>query len=457
MTNSKTPTLALVLSALLALVAFAATAAGASAKTKTIQVSVRSNGAEGPASSDFPGLSGDGRYSCFESLNPLTGHDAGMDDDVFVHDRRTGKTKRASVKSNGKEVPGAFSADSCSLSGDGHLVAFRSGAPLVGSDTNGTEDIYVHNMKTGKTKRASLLSSGDQVFADDDNPRISANGRFVAWDTDGAFSIDDINSFKDVYRHDLKTGKTEQVSLRNDGGQAGGAQSGDSTEPSLSADGQKVAFQSYDNQMTADTDYQFQIDRDVFVRNLKNDTTARASLSSNGDEPTYPMQVPPSNVNSSHPVISGDGKFVAFTSFGVYNGNDDNLNFSDVYIHAMSSGKTSLVSLKSNGNQGTGESGYTDPHPIEISATGRFVAFDSQAQLGAQDTDSSGDVYVRDRLDHTTKLVTLRSNGKPLGNVDAALPALSADGKWVAWASADPYVGSDTNGDSDIFERGPLR
>ena len=67
-----------------------------------------------------------------------------------------------------------------------------------------------------------------------------------------------------------------------------------------------------------------------------------------------------------------------------------------------------------------------------------------------------GDVYVRDRKAGKTKLVTVTSSGKPRDKVDAAPPALSANGKWVAFASADPYVGSDHNTESDIFERGPL-
>jgi Tol biopolymer transport system component len=453
MTNSKTRTLALVLSALLAL---AATAASASAKTKTVRVSVRSNGDEGPVDSDFPGLSGDGRYSCFESLSQFTGGDSGMDDDIFVHDRKSGKTKRASVKSNGKEPAGPSGADSCSLSANGRMVAFRSDAALVGDDANTYIDVYVHDMKTGKTTRASVKSNGDEIFSDVENPRISGNGRYVAWDTEGSYSTNDINNQSDVYRHDLQTGKTVQVSLRSDGSQAGDMFSAGATEPSLSADGQKVAYQSDDDMMTPDTDYDNQIDSDVFVRNLKNDTTIRASLSSNGAEPTYPMQTPPSNVNSRHPVISGDGRFVAFNSDGIFNGSDTN-NFDDVWIRNLGAQKTALVSLKSNGQQAIGTSGYTDPHPIEISTNGRFVAFDSQAKLGPQDTDMVGDVYIRDRKKQSTKLVTLRSNGKPLTNVDAALPALSGDGKFVAWASSDKYAGGDTNNDSDIFERGPLK
>jgi Tol biopolymer transport system component len=419
----------------------------------TKRVSVSSNGEEGKYGSDFPSVSADGRYVCFESLNKLTGGDAGVDDDVFVHDRKTGKTARASVRSNGKEPAGPSDSDSCSLSADGRLVAFRSDGALVGRDTNGYQDVYIHDMKTGKTTRASVKSDGTQVFADSQDPRISGNGRYVAWDTDGAFSGADVNGYLDVYRHDLSTGKTQQVSLRNNGSQPA---DGDSSEPSLSANGNKIAFQSNDGQMTADPDFQMAIDTDVFVRNMQTKKTVRASLSSNGDEPSYPFQSPPSNVNSDHPVISADGKLVAFHSLGVYNGSDDNLNYGDVFIRNLDTHKTSLVSLKSNGKQGTGESGYTDPHPIEMSHDGRFVAFDSLARLSPTDTDMVGDVYVRDRKARKTKLVTVTSSGKPRDKVDAALPALSANGKWVAFASADPYVGNDHNKESDIFERGPL-
>ena len=129
------------------------------------------------------------------------------------------------------------------------MVAFRSDGALVGGDTNGYQDVYVHDTKTGKTSRVSVKSDGTQVFADSQDPRISGNGRYVAWDTDGAFSGADVNGYLDVYRHDLSTGTTQQVSRRNNGSQP---VDGDSSEPSLSASGQKIAFQSNDGQMTAD-------------------------------------------------------------------------------------------------------------------------------------------------------------------------------------------------------------
>jgi TolB protein len=456
-TKTRCLTLLTAILAALACLGLASLATAAKPKAKTFQVSVKSNGKGGPAGSDFPSLSGNGRYTCFESINKLTGGtDAGMDDDVFVHDRKTGKTRRASVMSNGSEPATPASSDTCSMSGDGRMVAFKSDGALVAADMNGYEDVYVHDMKTGKTTLASVKSGGEQVFADAGNPRISANGRFVAWDTEGSYAAADVNNQLDVYRHDLKTGKTVQVSLRNDGSQPGDMFSAGATEPSLSADGQKVAYQSDDDMMTADTDYDNQIDADIFVRNVKAGTTVRASLSSNGDEGTFYMQTPPSNVNSRHPVISGDGKFVAFVSDGIFNGADDNPQYDDVWIRNLGTQKTSLVSLNSNGHQALAASGYTDPHPIEISSDGRYVAFDSLGQLSGNDNDTVGDTYLRDRKTGKTSIISQTSKGKQFGNVDAALPALSANGRFAAFASADPYAKGDKNNDSDIFERGPL-
>ena len=421
-------------------------------RPKTKRVSVNSRGKGGPYGSDFPSTSGDGKFVCFESLNHFTKGDSGIDQDVFVHNRKSGKTSRASLKSNGKEASGAANSDSCSMSGDGRFVAFRSDASLVGKDQNGANDIYRRDRKTGKTRLVSVKSNGTQVNYDSADPRISANGRFVVWDTDGPFSDGDTNSTTDVYRRDMKTGKTVRASIRNDGSQP----NDESELPSVSADGRFVAFQSYDGAMTADTDYQFLVDFDVFVRDLRNHKTIRASLSSNGNEPSYPNQSPPSNVSSTNATISANGKFVAFVSFGVYNGHDDNLNGNDVFIRNLAAHRTSVVSVKSNGQQATGSSGYTDPYPLSISSTGRYVAFDSLARLTSKDTDGVGDVYRRDRIDHKTILASVKSNGNPLGSTDAALPGISLDGHWVAFASQDPYSSADKNHVEDIYERGRL-
>jgi Tol biopolymer transport system component len=121
-----------------------------------------------------------------------------------------------SVRSNGKEAPGANSADS-SISIDGRFVAFTSDGNLGGGDANGMLDVYVHDRKTGRTRRMSVKSDHNGVPADSESPAISANGRYVAFQSTGAFVNGDTNGVSDVYVHDRRTGKTRRASIRANG------------------------------------------------------------------------------------------------------------------------------------------------------------------------------------------------------------------------------------------------
>ena len=113
---------------------------------------------------------------------------------------------------------------------------------------------------------------------------------------------------------------------------------------------------------------------------------------------------------------------------------------------------TKRVSVRSNEAQADGNS--LGP---AISADGRFVAFDSGAtDLVKNDTNGFRDVFVRDRTLGTTKRVSVGAGGQADG--ESVAPAISADGRLVAFlSSATDLVPNDTNGDNDIFVRGPLR
>ncbi len=252
MTKTKTTLIrALTIIASLAAVLVPAAAAQASA-TKTRLASVKSNGQEVNVDNDFgSSVSADGRFVAFPSQGKYTGGDAGSDYDVFVHDRLTGKTRRASLKSNGKEVNGQDCLGH-SISGNGNLVAFSCAGAMVGSDHNNSYDIYVKNMSSGKIVRASVKSNGSGVAgASSALASISANGRYVAFVSDGALVASDTNGDEDVYRHDRKTGKTIRISLRSNGDQS----DQNANDPSISGDGNRVAFTTDDGSMTPDTDY----------------------------------------------------------------------------------------------------------------------------------------------------------------------------------------------------------
>jgi Tol biopolymer transport system component len=184
--------------------------------------------------------------------------------DVFVHDRQTGTTTRVSVDSAGAEGDGDSS--SCSISGDGRYVAFISDATNllgVGNDNNGFFDVFVHDRQTGETTRVSVDSAGIEGDNNSNFPSISDDGRYVAFESDADNLVaDDNNGSTDVFVHDRQTGATTRVSVDL----AGVEDIGDSNNPSISADGSSVTFQSdADDLVAGDTNFA----PDIFVDDLQ--------------------------------------------------------------------------------------------------------------------------------------------------------------------------------------------
>lgn len=182
----------------------------------------------------FIGISNEGRHLCFVSraTNLVPGHtNYGLA--IFVHDRQTGRTTRVSDPAG---------AEMCAISADGRFVAFVSMATnLVPGDTNDTPDIFVHDRETGMTSRVSVSSGGEQAKATSRSPSISADGRYVAFDS-GALNLvlGDTNRAVDVFVHDRQTGQTTRVSISSSGEEGDDISAG----PSISADGRFIAFGS---------------------------------------------------------------------------------------------------------------------------------------------------------------------------------------------------------------------
>jgi len=207
----------------------------------TQRVSVDSADGAGNGGSGSPSISADGRYVVFHSYasNLVTG-DTNSTYDVFVRDLQTGLTERVSISSTGAEAD-----DSCydaGISADGRYVAFQSYASnLVTGDTNGHADIFVHDRQTGLTQRVSVDSAGVQASKRSRQPVISAGGRYVAFETEASNLVsNDTNGEYDIFVHDLQTGQTTRASVNADGVQG----NYDSFDPSISADGLYVAFHS---------------------------------------------------------------------------------------------------------------------------------------------------------------------------------------------------------------------
>ncbi len=227
----------------------------------TRRVSVGPRGVQANNGSGSPFISANGRFVAFrtEASNLVPG-DTNGEPDVFVHDLEARRTVRASVGTGGVEGNGD-SKFGAALSADGRYVAFTSESTnLVPGDTNGERDIYVRDLKAGTTRRASVGPGGVGGNRESRFPTISANGRFVAFDSRATNLVPgDTNGEFDVFVRDLEKGKTIRISTST-----GGAQ-GDyrSIFGTISADGRVVVFDSdATNLVRGDTNGA----RDVFVR-----------------------------------------------------------------------------------------------------------------------------------------------------------------------------------------------
>jgi Tol biopolymer transport system component len=422
--------------------ALAACAACADPGT-TERVSVSSDGDEGEGISESASISADGRFVAFESCaTNLVDDDGNGHSDVFVRDRELETTVRVSINSSGEE--GDDHSYDPSISADGRFVAFRSRATnLVPGDGNWKCDVFVHDRDpdedgvydegNGTTARASISSSGVEGNHDSYNPSISADGRFVAFESYATNLVDDDdNGHPDVFVHHRESGTTERVSTSSSGVEG----NHDSNDPSISADGQFVAFESYSsNLVSGDNNGKF----DVFVHDRESGTTERVSISSSDEE---------GHGDSFNPSISADGRSVAFDSDATDLVSGDTNNCKDVFVRDRQAGTTERVSVSYTGAQGNGG----DSREPSISADGRFVAFSSRANdLVGQDTNGREDVFVRDREYPWTERVSV-STGDAQGNDDSLMPSISADGRYVAFESeASNLVDEDENEWSDIF------
>jgi Tol biopolymer transport system component len=342
-----------------------------------------------------------------------------------------GLTTRQSVATGGAQADGRSFIPA--LSADGRYAAFYSDASnLVSGDTNSARDVFIRDGQTGETTRVSVDSAGGQANGDSFEPAVSADGRYVAFSSAATNLVSgDTNGVNDVFVRDRQQNTTTRVSLGLNGANANGG----SDSPSISGDGQRVAFTSAATNIVAgDTNNQ----RDVFVVDRQSPTAMRASLSTPGDE---------ANLDSFNPELSADGRFVVFTTFASnLVGFDDNEG-SDVFLRDLQAGTTTRVSEYTGGFQIDGDS----LRPA-ISADGRYVAFDSDAwNLVWGDTNDVFDVFLIDRANGAVTRVSVDDSGDQ-SDGGSFRPSLSADGRYVAYYSdASNLVPGDTNGAADVI------
>ncbi len=285
--------------------------------TTTTRVSLAPGGAEGNGGSSAPSISSDGRYVAFLSdASNLVPDDTNANRDVFVFDRQTATTTRASVDSAGAQAN--LDSSTPELSGNGRFVAFATFADnLVPLDGNESSDVFVRDLQAGTTTRVSEYQGGFESDFDSLRPSLSADGRFVAFDSDASnLAWGDTNDAFDVFVKDRQTDILTRVSVDDAGAQG----EGPSIRPSLSADGRFVAFYSEaPNLVPGDTNGA----ADVIVHDRRSGATKRISVAGGGVE---------SNGDSVRPAISSDGRLVVFESDASNLVAGDSNRFTDVFL-----------------------------------------------------------------------------------------------------------------------------
>ena len=413
--------------------------AGSAAAGETLLVSATPTGSSGDLESGGvfgkQSISRSGRYVAFESrASDLGPEDSNNDWDIYVWDRKKESRVRASLPFDGDPASGA--GLNASLSANGRYVAFQSSTTVMvdGGEVDFDSDIFLHDLKTGVTTWVSVDSAGSELTGQSHNPFVSANGRWIVFQSTAAFDPADDNGTVDIYLHDRKKGATLLVSADSNGAPV----QGDSIGASVSANGRYVVFESSASDLVADDGNGL---TDVFLRDVKLGITTRLSVNAAGEE---------GDGTSQSAMISGNGRFVAFSSRATNLVEDDGTSIADVFVRDLKLGTIERVSLDAQGDDADNDCSWP-----WITHNGRFVAFESVATDLSTEFDGNGDwdIYLHDRkADSTLRASVTTEGGAVQGSSYGAV--VSFNGQFVAFESdAADLAPGDDNDARDIFVR----
>lgn len=328
------------------------------------------------------------------------------------------------------------------LSKNGNYLVFTSSiGTFLPGDRNDKPDVYVLNLKSNTMQRVSISSNGSGANESSYSPRISADGRYVVFSSVANNLVDDdLNicnwygadiSCMDIYIHDAETKQTERISVADDGQES----DNNSYYPVISADGRWVAYWSEATNLTADSNNICDVgDRAGNCINLYiyDRVTRSTKLIPIGRRLGFGAVEPVS--------ISGNGQYLSLTilSTDQIAENLRLLNQSEVYVFDTQNDSFTPVNIDNLGNAGNAES----DHP-RISSDGRYVAFTSLADnLTHSDRNGQSDVFLRDRIEKSTQLISKTQEGSP-GNASSGsrtIPGIAGWGQQISISDDGRYV-----------------
>lgn len=403
-------------------------------------------------------ISSNGRYVSFASWSELLDLDMAMADNfdyhVYVRDIQNPDTYLVSTTWDG-ELPNSSSMYSTAVSNDGTTIGLLSYATdlmpepitsvyqnlFVSSVEPDPEDVQERDIvqvrfTAGYTPIVLEAGNGESR-----NVSVTPDGRYVVFETLAKNLLPDpgYEWGTNVYVYDTVDDAFELINVDNDEN----AGSGNAFYPSISDDGRYVVFVSSAYDLVPDDNNGYD---DIFIRDRDNGTTERINLGPGGVEADY---------SASHPMISGNGNYVVFTSraSNLIDGDNDVDGYDDIFLwnRNASGDKVSLVSVNDGAVRGNGSSSYP-----RISADGNYIVFVSLADNLTVDEVSHRNIYVRNVSAGTTTLASHGSNYAPAFTLESTMSDISDDGRYVTIVSAnDLEAGSGSNpfNRDDIFLR----
>lgn len=356
-----------------------------------------------------PVLSADGRYIAFESdatnlLDQPTPRISG----IFWHDRETGDTRWLTSGYDGHAPNGRSVRPDMDASG--RFVVFESQASnLVPGDTNDLSDVFLYDLDTSTLERISQAPDGSPANGASSDPVISADGRYVAYVTEAGNIVEHMRwAWSSIAVYDRSTGETVLAST-GAGGYQGMSQT---SRPSISGNGQYVAFVSFDSSLVRGD---FNTLNDVFLHDMHTGETRLVSADSAGEFVHYGL------AGAAAPVISDDGQYLVYHTDAP--GDIATVPFGEQVMMLYDVQQGTLTPI--------GTHGYAPA----ISGDGQIVVFRANAQhITPDSTTTASNIYRYDRLTGETTLVSATPDGTPArGASDAA--TIAASGQTIAFAT----------------------
>lgn len=332
--------------------------------------------------------------------------------------------ERVSISSTG-EINNGYSLES-SVNEDGNMITFVSAANnLDANDTNGYYDVFLHNKNTNKTTCITLAKDGTASNNHSMFTTISADGKYVAFVSEASNLT---ATGQDLFLYNTNTKTIQPVTN----------QRGVYLRPSISDDGRYVAFYTNARDLVPDDGWSY---ADVFIYDRVTTSFER-----------IPVGIDLFNTNPQDEdlfvSISGDGNCVAFSAPQEHLVDNDSNGETDVFLYDRTTKQLELVSISTSSEQSNNKSILPS-----LSYNGRYVTFASYATNLQDEDDTNGkmDIFIRDRVNHTTKRISVTSDGAEL-ETGGKEPSISNDGDRVTFVSGKKlYVYNCQNAQTTIL------